>query len=71
MLSLLGALWFRTVTSGVIGHSMYFRTSEQSTDSNLWQAIPIDGQSIHMSAILFFNFMRGKTDMLYLFWHCK
>ena len=71
MLSVLGALWFSTVTSGVIGHRLYFRPSQLRTDSNFRQAIPIDGQSIHMSAILFFNFMQGKTDMLYLFWHCK
>ena len=72
MLSLLGALWFSKVTSRVIGHRLYFHPSQLSTDLNLRQAIPINGQSIiHMLAILFFNFMRGKTDRLYLFWHCK
>ena len=34
MLSLLGALWFSIVTSGVIDHRLYFRPSELSTDSN-------------------------------------
>ena len=63
MLSLLGALWFSRVTSRVIGHRLYFRPIQLRTDSNLWQVIPIDGQSIHMSAILFIRFMRGKTDM--------
>ena len=38
MLSLLGALWLSTVTSVVIGHRFYFRPSQLSTDSNLWQA---------------------------------
>ena len=55
MLSLLGAIWFSKVTSGVIGHRLYFRPSQLSTGSNFRQAIPIDGQSIHMSAILLFQ----------------
>ena len=65
MLSLMGALWFSRVTSRVIGHRLYFRPSQLSTGSNFWQAIK--AWPIHMSAILFFNFMRGKMDMLYLF----
>ena len=39
-----------------------------------WTRIPNFGkrsQSMTMSAILFFNFMRGKTNSLYLFWQCK
>ena len=38
MLSLMGALWFSIVISGVMGHRLYFRPSQLSTDSNLQQA---------------------------------
>ena len=38
MLSLMGALWFSIVTSGVIGHRLYFRPSQLNTGSNFRQA---------------------------------
>ena len=66
MLSLMGALWFSLVTSGVIGHRLYFSPSQHR-----FKFLASKAWSIHMSVILFFNFMRGKTDMLYVFWHCK
>ena len=47
MLNLMGALWFSVMTSGVIGHRLYFRPSQLSTDSNLptSKAWRDDGQS--------------------------
>ena len=44
MLSIMGAIWFSIVTSGVIGHRLYFRPSQPSTDSNFRQ--PRHDQSI-------------------------
>ena len=38
MLSLMEALMFSKVTSGVIGHRLYFRPSQLSTGSNFQQA---------------------------------
>ena len=68
MLSLMGALWCCIVTSGVIGHKLYFRPSQLSTDSNLRQARCMANP--HVSDLVFQLHTR-KTDMLYLFWHCK
>ena len=47
------------VTSGVIGYTA------------IGAQIQISGNGKPHEAILCFNFMRGKTDMLYLFWQLQ
>ena len=58
MLSLLGALCFTIVTSGVLGPRLYFRPCQLSTGSNFPQGIPTECRTFRRQDVSYPTFRR-------------